>query len=333
VLADESVDAVIVICTPTFAAPPLAVAAAVREVAAGAGKPVVACFLAWPDMPSMLRSESGDGIAVPAFSSPEPGARALARAAAYAEWRRRPPGALLPLAGFDAEAARRTITEFLSTSGPGWLPPDAVGEVLRAIGVPWLDTTTVTSAGDAAAVAGDLAVPVVLTSDVGGVRLDLDGPSEVAMAYEEMAARMGDRMDGAIVQPMAAPGVETIVGLVLDPLFGPLVMFGLGGVATELLGDRSFRILPLTDTDAAELVRSLRSSPLLFGYRGSVPVAVDALEDLLQRVGRLAGLVPELAELDLNPVIASTRGVEVADARIRVAPAVTRPGDDVRRMS
>jgi acetyl coenzyme A synthetase (ADP forming)-like protein len=342
VLADESVDAVIVICTPTFAAPPLAVAAAVREVAAGAGKPVVACFLAWPDMPSMLRSESGDGIAVPAFSSPEPGARALARAAAYAEWRRRPPGALLPLAGFDAEAARRTITEFLSTSGPGWLPPDAVGEVLRAIGVPWLDTTTVTSAGDAAAVAGDLAVPVVLKasgpdlvhkSDVGGVRLDLDGPSEVAMAYEEMAARLGDRMDGAIVQPMAAPGVETIVGLVLDPLFGPLVMFGLGGVATELLGDRSFRILPLTDTDAAELVRSLRSSPLLFGYRGSAPVAVDALEDLLQRVGRLAGLVPELAELDLNPVIASTRGVEVADARIRVAPAVTRPGDDVRRMS
>jgi acetyl coenzyme A synthetase (ADP forming)-like protein len=341
VLADDAVDAVIVICTPTFAAPPAAVASAVQEVAAGAGKPVVGCFLAWPGMPSMLGSEAGGGHAVPAFSSPEPVAHALARAAAYAEWRRRPPGAMPPLAGFDADAARSTITRYLAAAGPGWLPPEAVGDVLRAIGVPWLETTTVTNADDAAAAARRWGVPVALKasgpglvhkSDVGGVRLDLVGPADVASAFQEMSSRLGDGMDGAVVQPMASAGVETIVGLVLDPLFGPLVMFGLGGVATELLGDRSFRILPLTDADAAELVRSLRSAPLLFGYRGSPPVAVDALEDLLQRIGRLAGLVPEVAELDLNPVIASARGVEVADARIRVAPAVARASDDVRRM-
>src|SRR5690606_32472245 len=104
---------------------------------------------------------------------------------------------------------------------------------------------------------------------------------------EEMASALGPAMTGAVVQEMAAPGVETIVGVVQDPLFGPLVMFGMGGTATELLGDQAFRILPLTDLDAAELVRALRLSPLLFGYRGAPPVAVDDLEDVLQRIARL----------------------------------------------
>ncbi len=109
----------------------------------------------------------------------------------------------------------------------------------------------------------------------------------MADAYRSMSDRVGDAMAGATVQQMAAPGVETIVGVVHHPLFGPLLMFGMGGIATELLDDRSFRILPVTDLDAAELVRSLRASPLLFGYRGSPPVAVGALEDLLQRVASL----------------------------------------------
>ena len=131
---------------------------------------------------------------------------------------------------------------------------------------------------------------------------------------------------------MAAPGVETIVGVVHHPLFGPLVMFGMGGIATELLGDRSFRILPVTDLDAAELVRSLRASPLLFGYRGSPPVAVTALEDVLQRVARLAGDVPELAELDINPLIVSPEGAVAVDARARVAPTSPGPPSDLRQM-
>ena len=109
-------------------------------------------------------------------------------------------------------------------------------------------------------------------------------------------------------------------------------MFGSGGVATELLRDRAFRILPLTDTDAAELVRSLRTSPLFFGYRGSPPVAVDALEDVLQRVARLAAALPELAELDLNPVIVSPAGVEIVDARARVVPAPPAPDEHLRRL-
>jgi acyl-CoA synthetase (NDP forming) len=120
--------------------------------------------------------------------------------------------------------------------------------------------------------------------------------------------------------------------VVQDPLFGPLVMFGLGGVATELLGDRSFRVLPLTDLDAAELVRSLRASPLLFGYRGSPHVAVEAVEEMLQRVARLAGHIPELAELDLNPVIVSNTAVVAVDCRARVAPVPAGPPPDLRRL-
>jgi acyl-CoA synthetase (NDP forming) len=167
-------------------------------------------------------------------------------------------------------------------------------------------------------------------SDVGGVRLDLASPDAAGAAYEEMKEALGDAMVGAAVQPMADAGVEVIVGVVHDEPFGPLVMLGLGGTAAELLGDRSFRALPLTDLDAARLVRSLRSSPLLLGYRGAPPCNTGALEDLLLRVARLAEDVPELAELDLNPVIVSSTGVTAVDARTRLMPAGATP--DVRAL-
>jgi acyl-CoA synthetase (NDP forming) len=154
----------------------------------------------------------------------------------------------------------------------------------------------------------------------------------VAEAYDEMRSRIGPGMTGAVVQQMAAPGVETIVGVVQDPLFGPLVMFGMGGTAAELLADRSFRILPVTDADAADLVRSLRTSPLLFGYRGAAPVDVAAVEDVLQRVARLAGVVPEVAEMDINPLVASPSGAVAVDARVRVAPVPPGPPADLRQM-
>jgi acyl-CoA synthetase (NDP forming) len=127
---------------------------------------------------------------------------------------------------------------------------------------------------------------------------------------------------------MASPGVETIAGFVQDPAFGPLVLFGLGGTAVELLGDHATRLAPLTDVDARELVLSLRGSALLTGYRGSPPVDVDALVDVVLRLGRLAEDLPELAEADCNPVMATPRGAMVVDARLRVRPA---PGVDDRR--
>lgn len=341
VLGDDAVDAAIVICTPTFAASPLGVAEVLGRVAPATRKTLLGCFLAWPDLQPLL--DGGQpGTGVPAFASPEPAARALARAADYAAWRRRPPGAMPDLDGFDTDRVRTLVDAFLSRSPDGgWLPATQVSEVLTAVGVAVIDSVEVGSAEEAAHAATAVGLPVALKAagpdlvhktDVGGVRLGLRSEAEVADAYERMAANLGERMTGGIVQQMAAPGVETIVGVVQDLLFGPLLMFGMGGIATELLGDRSFRILPVTDVDAAELVRSLRSSALLFGYRGSQPTAVAALEELLQRVARLASGWAELAELDINPLIVSPDGAVAVDARMRVTPVPPRPPPDLRQM-
>ena len=344
VLADEAVDSTIVICTPTFAASPPRIADVLRRRSAATDKPVLGCFLAWPSLAPLLRGRHGDrsGTDVPAFASPEPAARALARAASYASWRARPPGAVPDLIGFDAARAAAAIDRFLARSpAGGWLPAGELDEVLAAAGVRSVASASATDAAQAARAAAELGFPVALKaagptvvhkSDVGGVRLGLTSEDEVTDAYRTMHGRIGDLMTGATVQQMAAPGVETIVGVVHHELFGALVMFGMGGIATELLGDRSFRILPVTDLDASELVRSLRASPLLFGYRGTRPVAVSALEDLLQRVARLAADVPTLAELDINPLIVSPEGVVAVDARMRVAPTPTGPSPGLRQM-
>jgi acyl-CoA synthetase (NDP forming) len=211
----------------------------------------------------------------------------------------------------------------------------------RAFGIPVVESRGVMSPAGAVEAAEDLGFPVVLKagaptivhkSDVGAVMLNLADAREVRDAYASMATRLGAEMSGAVVQPMVAPGVETIVGVTHDPSFGPLVLFGLGGTTAELLGDRTLRILPLTDEDAAELVRSLRGSPLLFGYRGSPHVDIAALENLLLRVGRLAEDVPEVAEMDLNPVVVTEAGVVAVDVKVRVAPPVDSLPQDLRRM-
>ena len=188
----------------------------------------------------------------------------------------------------------------------------------------------VTSAQGAAAAAADIDGPVALKAaagtlvhktDRGGVRLGLTTAEDARQAYAEMAARLGDDMGGAVVQPMVEPGVETAIGVVSDQQFGPLIMFGLGGVASDLLADRAFRLLPLTVEDAAAQVRSLRAAPLLFGYRGAPPCDVPALEDMLLRVAALADDLPEITELDLNPVVSTPEGATAVDVKIRLTPA------------
>jgi acetyl coenzyme A synthetase (ADP forming)-like protein len=344
VLADDGVDAIIVICTPTFAAAPARVASVLRLSSNTTDKPLVGCFLAWPDLAPLLHEEDTEqpGSAVPAFSSPEPAARALARAASYGAWRARPPGLVPELEGFDAGLANAIADAALARApAGGWLQPSEVAALLAAAGVPAVASASALGADDAAKAATRLGFPIALKatgadivhkSDIGGVRLGLRSPQEVADAYRSMSNHIGAAMTGGIVQQMVDPGVEVIVGVVHHALFGPLLMFGLGGTATELLGDRSFRVLPVTDIDASELVRSLRASPLLFGYRGAPPVAVSALEDLLQRIARLADAVPALDELEINPVIVSPRGSIAVDARAKVTPVVPGPSGDLRQM-
>ena len=163
------------------------------------------------------------------------------------------------------------------------------------------------------------------------MRVDLNAPEDVAAAFASMAGHLGDAMEGAIVQPMLR-GVELIAGVVSDPSFGPVVMFGSGGTAVELFGDRVLRILPLTDLDAHEMVRSIRGAPLLFGHRGAPACDVAAVEDVLLRVARLADEVPQVAEMDLNPLIASPRGAVAIDVRLRLAPWRRHAEKDVRRL-
>jgi acyl-CoA synthetase (NDP forming) len=162
--------------------------------------------------------------------------------------------------------------------------------------------------------------------------MGLATPDDAAAAYATMAEALGAEMGGAIVQPTVEPGVETLVGVVADPAFGPLVGFGLGGVLTDLIADRAFRLVPLTDTDAAELVRSIRGARALAGYRGTAAVDLAAIEDVLLRVARLADEIPELEEMDVNPLIVSPRGAVAVDVKVRVGPAPEAVDPTLRRL-
>ena len=162
---------------------------------------------------------------------------------------------------------------------------------------------------------------VVHKSDAGGVLVGVSGDAEVAAAYDEIvaaiaAAQPAARVDGVSVQAMAEPGVEVIIGVSRDPQFGPLLMFGLGGVLVEVLGDVAFRIAPLTERDAAEMVREIKGYPILRGHRGSPPADLGAIERALLDLSRFVDSRPDVGEVDLNPIIAHTKGLTAVDARV-----------------
>jgi len=180
---------------------------------------------------------------------------------------------------------------------------------------------------DAVAAADAAGYPVVIKADVpglvhktdaGAVLLDLRTEDSVRAAYRRLADQFGGQLTGVLVQPMITGGTEVIIGVQDDQMFGPLVVFGLGGVATEVLADHAARLAPVTEADADTLINSIRSAPLLHGHRGSPAADLAALRDMLMRVSRLADDLPEVTELDLNPVIAGPDRVVAVDARIKV---------------
>jgi len=232
-----------------------------------------------------------------------------------------------------AKSASRVSTRIILTDDEplgGWLDPTATSALLAAYGIATVPSSLVTSSVQAQSAAEELGFPVAMKavgpnlvhkSDIGGVALNLRSAQAVRHAYNAMRSTIGGQMKAVLLQPMAEPGVETIVGVTNDPSFGPLVMFGLGGVLADLLADQAFRLVPLTDVDATELVEAGRAAPLLQGYRGSPRCDVDAIKDLLLRVAQLADAHPELSELDLNPVVATPGGIAVLDAKARIAPS------------
>jgi acyl-CoA synthetase (NDP forming) len=276
----------------------------------------------------------------PVYDVPERAVRALAAAAQYAQWRREPLGARPDLPGIDTGEARAAVDRALAEGG-GWQRYERTAAILTAYGIGILPSVTAMCAADAAAAADRLGYPVVLKSadpdlvhktDSGGVRLGLNGAAAVLDAFPPVAAA-GRPGAGVLVQKQLTEPVELAAGLAHDSQFGSVVLLGLGGVHTDLLGDRALRLVPMTDLDAGRMWRSLRAAPLLTGYRGTPPVDTAALENLLLRLGRLAEDFPEVAELDLNPVLAGPDGVVAVDAKLRLAPVGAEPDPLLRRLS
>jgi acyl-CoA synthetase (NDP forming)/GNAT superfamily N-acetyltransferase len=325
--ADPGADAVLALVLPTGATGDLMTAITGADVAV----PLAAVALDQAESVRLLARTGGSSRAgtIPCYAYPEAAAGALARAAAYGAWRARPYGHIPALPGLQPGDARQVIGAFLGRlPDGGWLSPDESARLLGCYGIPLAALQPVASEEAAASAAAACGGPVVLKADVpgllhkteaGAVELDLRTADEVRRAYRRLTARFGDRPHRVLIQPMTG-GTEVIVGVTADPVFGSLVVFGLGGVATEVLGDHAARLTPLTSADADELISAIRSAPLLEGYRGAPAADHAALRDLLLRVSRLAGDLPEVTELDLNPVIARPDGVVVVDVRIRVQP-------------
>jgi len=332
VLADPAIDAVITAYVPPLRT--LAAAEVARVVAAASAdavKPVV----------SVLPLDDAPPGSVPGYRSPEEAVSALASTVEYAAWRRTPEGELPHIADVDPTAARAVIDAALRDFPAGAaLPPPEARRLLAAYGVPVWRSVAVASAEEAVARAAELGYPVAIKAtaeslrhrpELGTVRLDIASAEELRAAYRTMTARLGEGAELA-VQAMAPTGVATEIRATEDPSFGALLSFGVASVATDLLGDRAHRIVPLTTADAAELVRSVRAAPLLFGYRGAAPVDVAALERLLVRVAKMVDDLPEIAELVLNPVMVSAQGVEILASDVRVAPPASRPDAGPRRL-
>jgi acetate---CoA ligase (ADP-forming) len=317
-LADPQVDAAIVLFVPTVTASADEVAAALAGAAAeaGSGKLVLAVVMTSSGIPAVLRQRDGR---VAAFSYPESAARALGRAAARAEWLRRPYGSIPIPEGIDRQSGERILERALAAGDDTWLDPGETRELLQAYGIVVVAERLAESPDQAAAAARDLGFPVVVKTatpgahktETGGVALDLQDDEAVRAAAERIGGPL-------LVQPLIQRGVELLAGLVQDPVFGPLVAFGPGGVLAELIGEAGFRIAPLTDVDAEELVTGGKAGRLVDGFRGAPAADVAALTDLVQRLARLGEDLPAVAELDLNPVLAGPDGYVAVDARVRV---------------
>jgi acetyl coenzyme A synthetase (ADP forming)-like protein len=337
VLSSPDVDALIVVFTPIDDATSATILEGIRAGIASArergfrNRPVLACVMsnAAVDLPVRVAGET-----IPTYAFPENAARALGKMAAYAAWRNQLAGLFWTFDDLHVEEAR-TICRNAIARGDSWLSDHDIWGVLSAFGFPVAVHRLARTADEAVAFASIIGFPVAAKlastkvthkTELGAVRLNLASSHDVRTAFDDIMARArqtvgSEAIEGVLIQPMICGGTETLLGITHDPLFGPLVAFGMGGINVEVIGDVRFRVAPLTDRDADDLLQEIRGFPLLTGYRGRPAADVAALRDVLLRMSCLAEGVPEIAELDLNPVIALAPGAgcRVIDARIKVA--------------
>jgi acyl-CoA synthetase (NDP forming) len=314
ILADPGIDAVIALFVPPVVATAADVADAIARASTGAQKPVLSVVM------------SGDGAPEGSFSYPESAARALGLAARRAAWLRRPAGDVPALGDVDRPAATALVSEALSSSDDVWLEPAQARTLLASYGLPLVDERPAATPGEAVAAATELGFPVVVKTaaagvhktETGGVHVDVRDAASVRLAAEQIGGPV-------IVQPFVKAGVELLFGAIQDPVFGPLVAFGPGGVFAELIGSTRLALAPLTDVDADELISSGKAGMLVAGWRGAPPASRVAIADVLHRLARLAENHPEVAEVDLNPVLAGPERCVAVDARVRLTrPHVSR---------
>jgi acetyl coenzyme A synthetase (ADP forming)-like protein len=356
ILPAEDVDALIVIYIPVDRDNSGTVADAIRQGIAngrrngGAGKPVLACLMTsngsrllsvGPTVQvkdvhrfaaslhlagSPTPGPQTAGETVPSYMFPESAAKVLAKAAAYGEWRSRPLSLVPGFPDIRREEAETVVSRAVQVRGGGWLSAQESRSVLDAFGIPQAPAGIVRTEDEAVAIAAKLGFPVAVKlasqrvlhkSDVGAVRLNVQSEAGVRRAFEEIQQ---EGMEGVVIQKMISGGIELMIGVTEDPSFGPLIAFGLGGIHVEILADVCFRVTPLTDTDADEMIRGIHGYRLLEGYRGHAPADIDAIREVLLRVSRMVEDLTEIRELDLNPVFALPpgQGCAVVDARIRV---------------
>jgi acetyl coenzyme A synthetase (ADP forming)-like protein len=342
-LAADEIDALIVLFIDVALRDPEAV---VRGITTGVAtarkrgettKPVYACVMASaaPAKPMAI-----DGERIPNFAFPEVPARVLSKLATYAEWRNKSDGMIPDFDDIQPDSARSLCQSVLHQRGAGWLSTEEIRTVLAAFALPLPPAVVCRTADEATKTARDMGFPVAIKlasrrivhkTEIGGVQLNLENEAAVRLAFAAIQDRLAkqnrlDAMDGVLVQPMISEGMELMIGVTQDPLFGPVLAFGLGGIHVEILKDVCFRVTPLTDRDAREMVHSIRGFRLLQGYRGHPPADIPAIEELLLRVSRLVEEVPEITELDLNPIFALPpgKGSVIIDSRIRVEPLATQ---------
>lgn len=320
VVGDNGVDAVIVATAPTAVGDP---ADALSQRVALRGKPVVVVRPGQLE-PVLPLTDELVGPVTASYSDPEYAAQALGQLARYARWLAEPSGEVPDLPGIDVAGARTLVAQALAQNhGDGWLTPAEVSALLRYFGIPTVPTAVAADEARAVELFESMGGgPVALKANAegllhksagGGVALDVRDAEGVREVFGTFRERFGGALHSVVVQPMVPKGRELLVGINADEVFGPLVVFGLGGVDTDLIADRGARLAPLTESDADRLITGLRSSPELVRQ-----LPVPAVRDVLLRVGLLAALLPDIAELDLNPLVATDDGCVVLDSRVRV---------------